>query len=191
MKMKKPWILVIGIAVTLLAFGTGLFAQEKAPLPRVFFGPVLGADAVIIDPAAFDASMQAVFPSASKYFPVFTEMGVESAQLFPMGDSKSSVVLHELFLLQGLDQNMPVPCVDLLLGYRTALGFEIGMGPHFSVIAPDGSVKIGASVMYWVGWGITSGTFSLPIKLTFVPLPSYANPKISLLVGFSFEGMPQ
>jgi hypothetical protein len=31
--------------------------------------------------------------------------------------------------------------------------------------------------------------FTMPIMLTFVPMPSYGNPQISLLVGFAFESV--
>lgn len=186
--MKRAWVLLIGMALMLVGAGANLACQEQAPATRVFFGPVLGIGAVVIDGTAFDATIQAVYPNSQwKYFPIFTEMGVESVQLFPLGDSKSSLVIHEMFMIAGLDQNMPVPSVDLLLGYRGAIGFELGMGPHFSLTAPGGSVKIGAAVMYWIGWSFSSHGYAVPIKLTFVPLPSYANPQISLLVGFSFE----
>ncbi len=188
--MKRAWMVLIVVAL-MVGGGLNLAAQDQAPATRVFFGPVLGVNAAVMDPAAFNTSVQAVYPNpAVEYFPVFTEMGVESAQVFALGDSKNALVLHETFLIAGLDQNMPVPSVNLLLGYKGTGGFEIGMGPHFTLVAPQGSIKMGASVMYWVGWWISSHGYTIPIKLAFVPLPSYSNPQVSLLIGFSFEALP-
>jgi len=186
--MKRSWAPLIGMAFFLIGAGTNVVCQEQATATRIFFGPVMGVEAEIIDPAAFNTTLQAVYPKTDgTYFPVVTEMGIESSQRIPLGDSKRSLLLHEMFLIAGLDQNMPVPNVDLLLGYRGPSGFEVGMGPHFSLTAPGGSVKIGASVMYWAGLTIATHGYTVPIKLTFVPMPSYVNPQIALLVGFSFE----
>ena len=188
--MKRAWLLLIAAALTLVGARANLSGQEQAPATQVFFGPVLGVDAVVIDPSGFNETMQTIYPkSEGTYFPVFTEMGIQSTQFFPLGNTKSSLAIHELFMIAGLDQNMPVPTVDLLFGYHFGWGLEGDLGSHFTLVAPGAAVRIGASMMYWVGWWFTFQGFSLPVKLTFVPLPSYTKPKISLLFGISFQAL--
>ena len=188
--MKRAWVVLIGMALMLVGAGASLSGQEQASTTHVFFGPVLGVETVRISRFDFDSTMQDIFPdSKGAYYPVYSEIGVESAQFFPLGDTRSFVAIHELFMISGLDQHMPVPNLDLLFGFRAGFGLEVGVGPHFTLVAPGGSVKIGSSLMYWVGWWFSFHGFALPVKLTFVPLPSYAKPTISLLFGVSFEGL--
>ncbi len=187
--MRKE--LVVCAVVVLLCFAAGtLAAQDATRAPRLLFGPRVGVSAVVQDPALFNAGMQALVPDASRaYFPVFTEMGLQAQQLVPLGDSKSSLAFQETLLIGGLDQNLPLVSVNATMGYRTGAGFEIGMGPYISSVAPAGSVKLTASVVYAVGWSIEAKGFTVPITLLFVPLPSYVNPRVSLVLGFMFESL--
>ena len=187
--MRRVWTLAAVLLLTLLCGGQ-LFSQVEAPKTRLLFGPCIGVTGIIVSPDEFNATLQAVYPTTDRhYFPAFTQMGIQSMQLVPMGDSKAYLSFHEMFLVGGLDQNMPIPSVELVLGYRFASGIETGLGPYFSLTAPGGQPKVAASVMYEVSWALTLNRFSMPIMLTLVPMPSYANPQISLLLGFTFESV--
>lgn len=186
--MRKAWVVSAAVLALLCIAGGTLAAQEDARAPRLLFGPRLGVSVVVQDPAAFNAGMQVLIPDSSKtYFPVFTEMGLQAQQLVPLGDGRSYLAFQEMFLVGGLDQSLPLISVNATMGYRTRAGFEMAMGPYISSIAPGGSVKLSASVAYTLGWTIAANGFSVPITLMFVPLPSYVNPRISLILGFLFE----
>jgi len=186
--MRKTWLLVAILAAT--GCFAQLFGQVEAPRTRLYFGPFLGASTIVVSAADFDTTMQAVYSDSGRdYYPFFTQMGVSALQVVPTGQGANSITFHELFSLGGLDQNMPIPALDLVLGFQFGGGVEVGLGPHFSVLAPEGSVKIVASVAYALGWTIARPNFSLPVLLMVVPSPSYAHPQISVLVGFAFESM--
>jgi hypothetical protein len=188
--MKRAVMVWTTVVLMLFAACARLASQEKAPAPRLFFGPTVGAAAIIIPGGEFNSNMQSIYPASDRtYYPFFTLMGAQAFQLVPLGDSKNSLAFHEIFLMGGLDQSMPMPTLDVLFGYHTGGGFEIAIGPHFAVMSPNGSVKLSASVMYSVGWTLSMHGLLLPIKLALVPLPSYANPQLSLIVGFGFEAV--
>jgi hypothetical protein len=190
-EMKRAGVVCVTVALLLVLAGTHLAAQdqEKERKTRLFFGPCLGVGSVIIPGDTFNSNMQSLYPSDRQYFPVFTQMGVEAGQIVPIGSSKSSFAFHEIFLLGGLDQGIPMPTLDVMFGYYSPIGLEVGLGPHFAVMAPTGSVKLNASVVYSIGWSLTFPGLIMPIRLLVVPLPSYSNPQLSLLVGFGFEGL--
>ncbi len=187
--MKRAGVLGAAVAAMLLLASTHLAGQdEQARSARFFFGPCVGVGSVIISGDTFNSNMQSIYPSADRYYyPVFTLMGVQADQIVPLGNSKSSLAFHEIFLIGGLDQSIPMPTLDVLFGYYGAGGFEIGLGPHFAVMAPNGTVKLAAAAVYSIGWWLPLGGVRVPIKVAFIPLPSYANPQLSLLVGFVFE----
>ncbi len=187
--MSRARVLGTTVLVMLLLASTHLTGQEQARPTRFFFGPCVGVGSVILSGDTFNSNMQSLYPADKTYCPIFTEMGVQADEIVPLGNSKSSLAFHEIFLLGGLDQGMPMPTLDILFGYYSAAGFEIGLGPHFAVMAPDGTVKLSASVAYSIGWSVHLGGILMPIKLAFIPLPSYVNPQFSLLFGFAFEVM--
>jgi hypothetical protein len=173
--------------VMFLAAAGGVNAQEAAPRTQLFFGPRLGISAVVQEPRDFNDEMQSLLGDSSrKYFPVYSEMGIQAQQLFPLGETGSYLTFQQTLLLGGLDQGMPLPSAYMTLGYRMAFGLEFGLGPYVTVASPGGSPGFAFSVVYVVGWTFIMPGFQLPITLTFVPLPSYVNPHISVLAGLSF-----
>jgi hypothetical protein len=188
--MKKTWILSASVLVLLCAAAGTLAAQEEERTTRLFFGPRAGVSVVIQDPATFNAGMQVLVPDTTKtYFPVFTEMGLQSQQLVSLGSTNNYLAFQEMLLIGGLDQSLPLVSVNATMGYRNRAGLEVALGPYVSAVAPAGTVKLTASVVYAVGWTIASKGFSVPVTLMFVPLPSYVNPRVSLLFGFIFESL--
>ncbi len=173
--------------IMVFAAACGLEAQEATPRTLLLFGPRLGISAVIQDPGDFDDNMQSLLHDSSRsYFPVYSEMGVQAQQLFPLGGTRSYLTFQQTLLLGGLDQGMPLPSAYMTLGYRMAFGLEFGLGPYVTVASPGGSPGFAFSMVYVVGWTFVMPGFQLPITLTFVPLPSYVNPQISVLAGLSF-----
>jgi hypothetical protein len=187
--VKRTWILAAAAAAALCLVSARLEAQQEGQGPSLEFGPRLGVSALLMAPDAFNSGVQSIFPSSDRYyFPVFSQMGVEAVQLISLRGGKSALTIHEVFLLGGLDQSMAIPTLDLIVGYRSWLGFEVGLGPHFAVNVPSGALKLAASVVYAFGWVFHFKGFSVPLTLTLIPLPSYANPQFTFVTGFTFAG---
>jgi hypothetical protein len=168
----------------------GLGAQADVRRTQVLFGLRLGVTAVVQAQADFNSAMQPIFPAAGQqYYPVFTEMGLEAVELVPLGESASSFAVHEVFSLGGLDQGMAIPGLSLVFGFHGRGGLELGLGPYITLEAPGGAVRLAAAVVYEVSYAIPMKGFVLPITLTMVPLPSYANPKLSITTGFRFASL--
>jgi hypothetical protein len=175
--------------LVLFVSGAALEAQEQARHPVLQFGPRLGATGIITNPDTFNSTIQALFPVSSRYyFPAFSEMGVEALQLVPLGEGASALCFRQMFLLGGLDQSIVIPTLNVILAYQTSFGFELGVGPFFTLTSSKGSVALAASVVYEVGYTFQMKGFSLPVNLLMVPLPGYANPRLTLATGFDFTG---
>jgi hypothetical protein len=171
-----------------LAAAGGVNAQEAAPRTLLFFGPRLGISAVVQNPRDFSDEMQSLLGDWSrKYFPVYSEMGIQAQQLFPLGSTRSYLTFQQTVLLGGLDQGMPLPSAYMTLGYRLPFGLELGLGPYVTVASPGGTPVFALSIVYALGWTFVTPGFSVPVSLLFIPLPSYVNPRFSLQSGFSFE----
>jgi hypothetical protein len=167
-----------------------LGAQAEVRRTQLLFGPRLGVTAAVVDPSDFNSDMQELFPSSDKkYFPIFTQMGFEAAQLIPLGESAHSLAVHEMFLLGGLDQGMAIPSANLVVGFHSSWGVEFGLGPYVTLQAPGGSARLAAGVAYMFAYTLSLKGFSLPIILIVVPIPSYANPRLSVLTGFNFASL--
>ncbi|MGD0727649.1 MAG: hypothetical protein ABSB63_19025 [Spirochaetia bacterium] len=173
--------------VLLCAAARGLAAQEAAPRTLLFFGPRLGISAVVQEPSEFNDNVQSLLHDSSRdYFPVYSEMGIQAQQLFPLGGTRSYLTFQQTLLLGGLDQGMPLPSAYMTLGYRLPFGLALGLGPYITVAAPDGAPRFALALVYEVGWNFSLPGFTIPLTFIFVPLPSYVNPHISLLCGLSF-----
>jgi hypothetical protein len=185
--MSRSMVTRAAALVVFLAAAGGLFAQEAAPRTLLFFGPRMGVSAVIQEPRNFDNDMQSLLHDSSRsYFPVYSEMGIQAQQLFPLAGASGYLTFQQTLLLGGLDQGMPLPSAYMTLGYRMGFGLELGLGPYITVGSPGGSPGFAFSMVYTLGWTFVTPGFSLPLTLVFVPLPSYVNPHVSLLFGFSF-----
>jgi hypothetical protein len=187
--VRSTWFAALVTLIFCIA-AAGLGAQADVRRTQLLFGPRLGVTAVIVQPSDFNDEMQDEFPSSGKkYFPVFTEMGFEAQQLVPIGDSPHSFAIHEVFLLGGLDQSMFIPSANLVVGFHSGWGVELGFGPYLTVLAPSGRVRLAAGVVYVLEYTLQLKGFSLPIIITMVPIPSYSNPRLTLLTGFNFASL--
>jgi hypothetical protein len=63
-------------------------------------------------------------------------------------------------MIAGLDQGLILPSANILVGYRTKNGFEIGCGPNFSLA--------GGGMVFAVGNNFTNGHVNFPINLAVI-----------------------
>lgn len=97
-------------------------------------------------------------------------------QFLGVGESISPIT-EVVVLVGGLDQGAFLPSVSWLVGLRTHLGTEIGVGPN---VTPAG-------VALAIAGGVTvrQRTLNIPINLAVVPSKSGA--RVSMLTGFTMR----
>ena len=163
--------------------------NDEIPIPEIalIVGPRVGLTAIIIDAKQFDTEMQVGFPRGVEYIPIFTEFGFSTKQVVSMGDSGRSLVIEELVLLSGLDQSFAIPALRFLLGIEGRIGIEIKVGPYLVFTDNSGKMGLRASFAYSLGWSIKSKGMIIPIDISFVPQPSYWQPRITFTTGMSFR----
>ncbi len=160
-------------------------AEEEKP-PWFFAGFRLGLTGAIADPGDFTRYVQSVFPGYRQYFPLYTQIGLALEQQVPLSFASGQLVVQELVLVSGLDQNFALPLLGLLLGYRFPFGLAVGLGPELTLGRQDASIVLLPALMYSVGWYFNVGDFSIPILLLYSPLPPDRKMKFTLLSGFDF-----
>jgi len=161
-------------------------APLSTPLARWVFGPRVGVACVVAKPNDWNAAVQDVYAAARYYLPVYSQIGLSTEQRIALGDSRHSFVFHELLLIGGIDQNIVLPEVDLLLGIRFASGLSVGIGPNVSLRSADSDATPTVALMAGIGWTFRLADFNVPLELVIVPLPADWMPTGSILSGFDF-----
>lgn len=78
-------------------------------------------------------------------------------------------------LIGGLDQGMFIPSANMLVGYRTPEGWEIGFGPNLSLV--------GTGFIIAGGYTFKSGYMNFPVNVGIIP--GKENTRISILIGWN------
>lgn len=185
--MQRTRIIEAAVVVLFLS-AAALAAQEEAPRSILTFGPRLGVSAVLQEPGSFSSDMRTLlYDSSRDFFPVFTELGIQAQQALPLGGSGAFFLFQQTLLVGGLEQRMPLPSLSVTLGCRLPFGLELGIGPYATIVPGDPGFTV--SMVYAVGWTFAMQDFQVPLMLTFVPIPSYSSPRLSLLSGLNFGSL--
>lgn len=107
--------------------------------------------------------------------PFITQFGWQLETRFFTLPSGVSGIVEAIGLIGGLEQNVFLPSASLLIGLRSAKGFEFGVGPNLS---------LGGSALVIAG-GITLKTNNINFPINFAIVPSSKGVRISFLVGFN------
>jgi len=169
--------------------GSDSMHNDEIPVPEgtLVVGPRVGLTGIIMDFDQFNDEMQVGFPRKVDYIPIFTEFGFSAKQLVAMGDSGRDLIIEETMLIAGLDQSFAIPAIRFLLGIEGRIGSEIKVGPYLVFADNSGKVGIKASFVYSLGWTISLKGMLIPIDISFVPQPSYWQPRITITTGLSFR----
>jgi hypothetical protein len=142
---------------------------------------------IITDVASFDAAVQQKYPSPDRqYIPILTQFGASMEQRIRLGDTQSHFAFEEVVVVGGIDQNIIIPSVSVLIGFRSHIGLEVGMGPNIIFREVDGQVRVATSVVYSVGWTFKFGSLYVPVNIAIVPTPDDMLPRLSVFTGFNF-----
>jgi hypothetical protein len=174
-----------------LCLGALVAAAQDSDPPRrleIVFGPRVGVSYILAPFRDFDASVQRIFPDDSRqYIPIFTQFGLNLEQRIRLGNTQSHFAFQEVLLVGGIDQNIVLPSLSILIGFRSRKGLEFGLGPNLSLKRSADDIGVGLSVVYSVGWTFSFADVFIPVDLAFVPTPSDSNPRFTLLTGFNFK----
>ena len=180
--MKKKSILLI--TAYFLVISVGAFSQDRV---IHIVGPRVGITYVITSRDDFNQTVQESFPDPDrKYFPLFSQFGVQIEQRIRLGESQSHFVFQEVLLLGGIDQSIIIPSFNFLVGFRSHIGFEFSLGPNVSFKYADESLEVPITVAYAVGWTFTYHDVYVPVNIAVVPTPKDGHPRLSLVTGFNF-----
>jgi hypothetical protein len=187
-RLKRAAVCVV-LLVILGALGA--YGQTDVPAKRVeiLYGPRVGVSYIVADPDQFNESIQRLFPdSERKYFPIITQFGLSVEQRIRLGSTASHFAFQEVLIIGGLDQNLVIPSLSVLIGFRSRAGLELGLGPNVSMKrSADESTGVGLSVVYAVGWTFDLQGVYVPVNVAVVPTPSDGAARVTLLTGFNFR----
>jgi len=112
--------------------------------------------------------------------PVMTQFGWHFELDVRPTSTGPSLVLEEVLLAGGLEQDAFFPSATLLMGVRTPGGLEVGIGPNVTLLGTALAVGVGKSLNY--------GGVSLPLNLAMVDAPE--GMRFTFLVGYAIPTSP-
>lgn len=159
---------VLILAAVLLAQTAG--AQEPQPRVRSMAGPRIGV--------TYLGSHRRQNVLTGKNLTSFmTQFGWHSEQaVFPINGGPT-LVIEEVFLVGGVEQQALVPSLTLLVGVRARSGLEFGLGPNLTMD--------GAALAFAGGKSFNLGGVSIPVNLAVVS--SQTGMRTTLLLGFAVQ----
>lgn len=89
-------------------------------------------------------------------------------------------------LIGGLESRRAALSMNLLVGFRTPIGLEVGVGPNFATRGLFSENPIATtSMVYAAGYSFKVDDVNIPVNLAFSP--SDIGSKITILVGFNIR----
>jgi len=158
--------------------------------PWFFLGPRVAVAGEVAQPADFNAEIQRFYPSASTYFPVYSQIGLEIAERLSAMGSGYRLSFREQLLISGLDQNFALPVARVLLGVLTPFGLEAAIGPQLELVYSGSALGVAPSLVYSVGWRFSLGSISVPVFAVAEPLPPDRKARISVMAGVDYGFAP-
>jgi len=181
-------LLVFLLFIALAALPASTQEQEKVKRLEIVYGPRVGVTWVATSRQDFDAAIQGVFPDPDReYFPIFTQFGFNLEQRIRLGNTQSHFAFQEVLILGGLDQNIIMPSLSLMIGFRSRIGLEFGLGPNVSLKRSPEGPGVDLSVAYSLGWTFFFEDVFVPVDVAVMPTPSDGKARITLLTGFNFK----
>jgi hypothetical protein len=191
MKTTQFISLVAGICL----MGANLFADENETpnLDKKESVTPLKMSGFRIGVSVMGGSKAAEFKAAmhdSRAAPIISQFGWQYEFRFPAGEGGMAAVVEIIGLVGGLNQGLFIPSINLPIGIRSASGFEIGAGPHFSMGGLGNNPKLASGFV--VAGGLTKkfGKLNIPLNFAFMQGRTRGEAKagytLTMLTGFAF-----
>ena len=165
------------IGLCLLASCISVFAQEKAD-PIKLAGPRFGFTAVT---GAAAETMKGFGLS-----PFMSQFGWQFETRYFQTESGYQGLIEFVPLVAGLESRQSSVSVNLLVGFRTPNGLEIGVGPNFAARGLFSEApSFSRSIVYAIGHSFRIDDVNIPVNLVFSPTPTGS--RITALVGFNIR----
>lgn len=170
--MRKPVVvLLLILAAAPPAAAQSVVTPPPTPIVANLSGPRFGITTLS------DGSVQALRDRSITVNPVISQFGWQFEKQFYTKDSGLAVLNEWVVLVGGLDQGVPLPSLNWLVGLRTAHGTEFGVGPNLT--------PVGISLAIAAGTTIRAGFVNVPVNIAVVP--SKSGMRVSFLTGFSMR----
>ena len=168
-----------------------VFAQTNAPSeeyetvyeePIKLSGPRIGLTAVM--------GPMAQYMEANGLSPYMSQFGWQFETRYFQTRSGYQGLVEFVPLIAGLESNQSAVSANLLVGFRTPSGFEIGVGPNFAARGLFSYEPLfSTSLVYAVGHTFKLDDVNIPFNLAFSPTSQGA--RITFLIGFNIKNRTQ
>lgn len=122
-----------------------------------------------------DPTFDRMYGKETTLYPFVTQFGWQFETRFFTLPNGSCGIIEFVPLLGGLDQNVVIPSVTVMIGARLSNGIEFGMGPNVNLT--------GSSVSIVGGYTFERMGINFPVNLAVTPTPEGI--RGSLLLGFN------
>jgi len=177
------------LAAVLLVSAAAVFPQSyDTGRVSFIFGPRVGATVIFVDSETFTETVREMTPDPrDSYFPVITQFGVSLEQRIKLGDTESHFAFQEIINVGGVDQGLLLPSLNVLIGFRSRLGLELGVGPNITFQYNGVDLEVPLTVVYAVGWTFTFSDVYIPVDIAVMPTPKDKRFRLTLMTGFNFD----
>ncbi len=131
------------------------------------FGLTLLSDGVVEELAQRDIVVR----------PNITQFGWQFERQFFTRTSGTTMVTEWVALVGGMEQNVVLPSLSWLVGFRTPDGAEFGIGPNIT--------PVGTAMVLTAGMTFRTGAANIPVNVAVVP--SKAGTRVTIVTGFSLR----
>lgn len=97
--------------------------------------------------------------------PIFSFFGWQyERKFFPQATGYSGI-MEFIPAIVGVEQEIVIPTISAIIGFRSSTGLEFGMGPNITPKDDDGNMKWQSSIVFGVGYTIKSGGLNIPFNV--------------------------
>ena len=149
-----------------------IFAKKSSAQIQSMAGPRIGM--TIISPGETSDELNKYEGNSA----FMTQYGWQWESRFVSGTEITGLV-EWVVLLGGMEKGKILPSVSSIVGFRTAEGFEMGMGPNLSLG--------GLGMVFGMGMNFKSGELNLPVNFVIVPPKENSGIAVSVMIGFNMS----
>jgi len=164
--------LIPAAVLCLLGLAAPAFAQDPRPLPEVnLAGPRFGVTMLS------QSTIDALKDHEINVRPLVSQFGWQFEKRVYTSKDGAAALFEWVPLITGLDQGVVLPSFNWLVGVRTPMGHEFGLGPNVSAA--------GVGLVVSAGLTVRSGALNIPMNVAVAT--SRYGPRFTLLTGFNIR----